>query len=82
MEGSEFGSNGTESLDPSLLVTTDRAGDGGVMVWGTILWYILGQADANQSWFKCRSMPSLVAERVHPFMAPNLVVKQQQLTVW
>ncbi len=58
-----------ESMDPSCLVSTVQAADGGVMVWGIFSWHTLGPLSTNWALFKRHSLPEYCfTDHVHPFM--------------
>ncbi len=57
-----------ESMDPSCLVSTVQAGDGGVMVWGIFSWHALGPLVPIEHRLNATTYPSIVADHVHLFM--------------
>ncbi len=57
-----------ESMDPSCLVSTVQAGDGGVMVWGIFSWHTLGPLVPIEHRLNATAYLSIVADHVHPFM--------------
>ncbi len=57
-----------ESMDPSCLVSTVQAGDGGVMVWGIISWHTLGPLCTNWASFKPYSLPEYCCWPCRPFI--------------
>ena len=67
MVGSELEQH--ESMDPTCLVSTDQAGEGGVMVWGIFSWHSLGPLKPINHHLKAAASLSIFADYVHPFMA-------------
>ncbi len=57
-----------ESMDPSCLVSTFQAGDGGVMVWGIVSCHTLGPLVPTEHRLNATVYLSIVADHVHPFM--------------
>ncbi len=55
-------------MDPSCLVSTVQAGDGGVMVWGVFSWHTLGPLVTIEHRLNATVYLSIVADHVHPFM--------------
>jgi len=59
-----------ENMDPSCLVTTVQAGDGGgVMVWGMFSWHTSGSLVPIEHRLNATAYQSIVSDHVHPFMA-------------
>ncbi len=57
-----------ESMDPSCLVSTVQAGDGGVMVWGIFSCHTLGPLVPIEHHLNTTVYLSIVVDHVHPFM--------------
>ncbi len=57
-----------ESMDPSCLVSTVQAADGGVMVWGIFSWHTLGPLVPIEHCLNATAYLSIVTDHVHPFM--------------
>ncbi len=55
-------------MDPSCLLSTVQAGDGGVMVWGIFSWLTLSPLVPIEHGLNATAYPSIVADHVHPFM--------------
>ncbi len=55
-------------MDPSCLVSTVRAGGGGVMVWGIFYWHTLGPLVPTEHHLNATAYLSIFADHVHPFM--------------
>ncbi len=57
-----------ESMDPSCLVSTDKAAGGGVMVWRIFSWHTLDRLEPIEHRLNATAYASIVADHVHPFM--------------
>ncbi len=55
-------------MDPSCVVSAVQAGGGGVMVWGIFSWHTLDPLVPTEHCLNATAYPSIVADRVHPFM--------------
>lgn len=72
MVRSEFGVN-NESMDQSCLVSVvQAAAGGGVTVWGTFSWHILGITVPTEQCLNATACLSIAAFHVHPFMTTVL----------
>jgi len=55
-------------MDPSCVVTTVQAGDGGVMVWRMFSWHTLGPLVPIGHSLNAMAYLSIVSDHVYPFM--------------
>ncbi len=70
-------------MDTSCLVSTVRAGGGGIMVWGTFSWPTLGPLVPIEHRLNATAYLSIVADHVHPFMTtvyPSSELHQDNVT--
>ncbi len=51
-----------ESMDPSCIVSTVQAADGGVMVWGIFSWNTLGPLVPIEHYFKIYEIYQIIAD--------------------
>ncbi|GBO00817.1 Transposable element Tc1 transposase [Araneus ventricosus] len=57
-----------EQLLPSCTAGHTQAGGGGIMLWGTFLWAVLGPVVVAEQTMKAANYLNIIADQLHPYM--------------
>ncbi|GBN36890.1 hypothetical protein AVEN_32256-1 [Araneus ventricosus] len=58
-----------EQLLPSCIAGHTHAGGGGIMLWGTFSWAVLGPVVVVEQTMKAASYLNIIADQLHPYRA-------------